>query len=211
MEKAIPIVIAVVLLLLPFFYLAKAIFFFRENRTLKYRSINIRALIYTLVAIVIIGFYFSIPTMLFKMETATKNAPAGAYAGIGRNDTIMLNGFQMKHRYDNPMINYSSPYILSSTMSEKDIWGKLRNGFAHYLLGRKLDIENEIFTLTYPVRDANDNVQPNKKNKKVQPNPTQNTYITNRYYLSLKSDTLILIPFNGPAIEMRYLRFANYY
>jgi hypothetical protein len=211
MEQAIPIFIAVVLLLLPFFYLAKAIFFFRENRTLKYRSINIRALIYALVAIVIIGFYFTIPAMLFKMETATKNAPVGAYAGIGRNDTIVLNGFQMKHRYDNPMINYSSPYLLSSSMSDKDIWGKLRNGFAHYLLGRKLDIENEIFTLTYPVRDVYYNVQPNKKNKKTQPNPAQNSYITNRYYLSLKSDTLILIPFNGPAIQMRYLRFANYY
>ncbi len=71
MDQALPIIIAIILLLLPFFYLAKAIFFFRENRTLKYRSINIRALIYALVAVIIFGAYFSIPAMIVKMDAAS--------------------------------------------------------------------------------------------------------------------------------------------
>jgi hypothetical protein len=213
MEQAVIIIIAIVLLLLPFFYLAKAIFFFRENRTLKYRSINIRALIYALVAVIIFGAYFSIPAMVIKMESATKSAPVGAYVGVNMKDTLVLDGFQLKHKFvDYSLNNYSSTYIISSSMSDKDPWKQVKNGIAHYLLGRKIDIENEILTLNYPVRDSYYKPQPNKKTKKNQPNPVpQNTQIITRYHLSLKSDTLILVPFSGPVYEFRYLKFANHY
>lgn len=149
------------------------------------------------------------------METARVTAPIGAYAGVGRADTISLDGFQLKHRYgDFPMNNYSSTYIISSTNNEKDFWNKVKNGFGHFLLGQKININNEILTLNYPVRDSYYNPQPNniKKPKKKQPitNP-QNTYIVNRYFVSLRADTLYLVPFTGPAETYRYVRFANYY
>ncbi len=213
MEQVVAILIALILLLLPFFYLAKAIFFFTGEPDLKYRSIYIRTVIYGLVAIILIGFYFSVPAMMFKMETVTKNAPVGAFAGINRNDTIVLDGLQLKHRFaDFPMNNYSSTYILSTAASDQDIWGKVKNGFSHYLLGNKPGIENGILTLNYPVRDAYYKVQPNKKTKKNQPNPVpQNSFIINRYYLSLRSDTLLLAPFTNPSVVFRYLRFANHY
>ena len=213
MEQVLPIIIAVILLLLPFFYLTKAIFFFRENRALKYRSINIRALIYALAAFIIIGVYISIPAMIVKMETAVKAAPVGAYAGINSKDTIVLNGYLMKHKYGEfPMNNYSSTYFISTAMNDKDIWGKVKNGFAHYFLGRKIDIDNEILSLNNPIRDSYYNIQPTKKTKKNQPNPNpQNAYIINRYTLSLKSDTLSLAPVNGPAGTLRFIRFANFY
>ncbi len=142
-----------------------------------------------------------------------KTAPVGAYVGVNMKDTLVLDGFQLKHKFvDYTLNNYSSTYIISSSMSDNDPWKKVKNGIAHYLLGRKIDIDNEVLTLNYPVRDSYYKPQPNKKTKKNQPNPVpQNTQIITRYYLSLKSDTLILVPFSGPAYEYRYLRFANHY
>jgi hypothetical protein len=153
--------------------------------------------------------------MIVKMETARRIAPVGAYAGVGRSDTIMLDGLQFKHRYgDFPMNNYSSTYIISTTNNEKDFWNNIKNGFGHFLLGQKININNEILTLNYPVRDSYYNPQPNnnKKTKKKQPvtNP-QNNYIINRYFVSLRGDTLFLAPVNGPAVTNRYIRFANFY
>ena len=144
---------------------------------------------------------------------SVKTAPVGAYAAINSKDTIVLNGYLMKYKYcESPMNNYSSTYFISTAMNDKDIWSKVKNGFAHYFLGRKIDIENEILTLNNPIRDSYYNIQPTKKTKKNQPNPNpQNVYIINRYYLSLKSDTLSLAPVNGPAGTLRFIRFANFY
>jgi len=214
MDTAIPVLIAVILLLLPFFYIAKAIFFFRENRQLNYRSVYIRALIYGLFGFIIIGLYISIPSMVYKMETGKQVAHTGAYAGINSRDTIVLDGFQMKHRYgDNPMDNYTSTYFLTSRINNNnDLWTKVKDAVAYSMLGKKIGIESEMLTLNYPIRTSVYNTQPGKKNKKNQPRPANdNANIINKYYLSLNSDTLTLVPFNNYSQAYKYLRFANYY
>jgi hypothetical protein len=172
-------------------------------------------MIYALIAVIFIGIYVSIPAMTVKMETARITAPIGAYAGIDRRDTIVLDGLRLKHKYGNdPLNNYSSAYIISTAMNEKNFWGKIKNGFSHVLFGQKINIDNEILTLNYPVRDSYYNIQPNnsKKTKKKQSvaNP-KNTNIINRYFFNLKSDTIILVPVNSPTETFRYLRFANFY
>ena len=207
------VVIVLILALFPFFYLAKAIFFFRENRNFKYRSIYIRGLIYGLIAMVIIGAYISIPMSITKMEQNSSIVHLGAYAGIYRNDTISFDALQMKHKFGaTPLNNYTSTYILSHSTTKENTWKRFSNGFASFLFGSKIEISNEVLYLSYPVKDSYYTNQLIKKNKK-KPAVTipDNSDIINRYYLSLKSDTLFLVPFNNSAVTLKYLRFANAY
>ena len=91
MSTAIPFILAWIVIAIPVFFLAYAIFLIKENKIGKYAAVYGRAALMVVLFFVIIGSYVFVPYLMGKAAGPTEYAVEGTYYSASSGDTLTLS------------------------------------------------------------------------------------------------------------------------
>jgi len=146
MENIFPIIFVWLILAIPVFFLAYAIFLVRENKATKYAAIYGRALLMFVLFAAIVGGYIFIPYLMGGSSGSPEYAVEGVYFEKASGDTINFRNGTMTIRGKSPANNITGNFSVVQNNGgfqnqfEAGLWALIKEPYYNNNRGRMLTI-----------------------------------------------------------------------